>query len=142
MKRFLPALAAAAAVALAIPGAASAGKPYVLGNVGNGSFPTVTAGPAGVYHVLWNDAAANVYHYCQVLKGKPGCAKSTVLPFNDATGGVKDATGAPGKGWIVRDTDTGTLYLVHAQYVSGDTYVWTSVNNGDSFSGPVKVYGG
>jgi hypothetical protein len=128
------------AVALALPGTALAGKPYVIGNVGNGSFPTVTAGPAGVFHVVFNDPAANVFHYCQVLKGKGGCAKSVVLPFNDAT--PPDAAGAPGKAWIVRNEATGTLYLAHAQYVSGDTYVWTSTDGGTSFSGPVKVYGG
>jgi hypothetical protein len=131
---------ATAVLALGLPAVASAGKPYVIGNVGNGSAPTDTAGAPGVFYVVWNDPAANVFHVCQVLKGKGGCAKSTVLSFNDSP--QKDAAGAPGKAWIVRNADTGTLHLVHAQYVSGDTYIWTSSDDGTTFTGPVKAYGG
>ncbi len=137
MPRLISALALAAV--LVLPTSAQAGKPYVLGNVGVGT-PTVAAGPAGVYHVVWNDERANVFHYCQVLKGKSGCAKSTVLAFNDSPDG--GLTGAPDKAWIVRDIDAKVLYLVHPQYVSGDTYVWTSVDDGTSFTGPTKVWGG
>lgn len=125
--------------ALALPAAAQAGVPYVLGNVSNGAKPTATAGPDGVTHVVWNDPASNTFHYCQILKGKQGCAKSTVLAFNDTDG---SSTGAPGKAWILRNPVTGVLYLAHAQYVSGDAYVWTSTDNGTSFTGPVKVFGG
>jgi hypothetical protein len=136
MKRLLPVLAATAA--LALPAAAHAGKPYVIGNV-NGAKPTVTAGD-GVFHVVWNDEASNVFHYCKVLATKAGCAGGKVLAFNDAADG--GSTGAPGKAWVVRGYDNQTLYLVHAQYVSGDTYVWTSTDAGGSFTGPVKVWGG
>lgn len=136
MKRTILGLAAAAV--LVTPAAAQAGTPYVLGNVKTG-VPTVTAGPAGVFHVVWNDENANVIHYCQVLKGTPGCSKSLVVPFNDGDGGL---TGAPGKSWIVRDVDTGVLHLTNAQYVSGDTYVRSSTDGGTSFGPLVKVHGG
>ncbi len=137
-------VAAAATLAttatLGLPTGASAGKPYVLGDVGPGAHPTVTAGAPGVVTVVWNDPAASVVHVCQVLAGKSGCAKSTVLPFNDSA--KQDATGEPGRAYVVRDPATGTLFLVLAQYVSSDTYVWTSTDDGTSFAGPVKVYGG
>jgi hypothetical protein len=142
MKRTCSAAAlVAATLVLLLPGAASAGKPFVLGNVGAGSKPTVTAGAPGVFHVVWNDEQAKAFHYCQVLlKVKPSCSKSLALPFDDSPGDT--LVGAPGKAWIVAGADPNVLYLVHAQYVSGNDYVWTSVNNGDSFTGPVKVYGG
>lgn len=136
MKRLLIGLAATAS--LIAPSVAQAGKPYVLGNVNTG-VPTVTAGD-GVFHVVWNDEDSSVFRYCKVLAKKAGCASGVALAFNDAPEG--GPTGAPGKAWIVPGDDNQTLYLVHAQYVSGDTYVWTSTNAGGSFSGPVKVWGG
>lgn len=139
MKRLPVLTIAAATAALAVPGVAAAGKPYVLGNVGTG-VPTVTEGQPGVSHVVWNDESAKVLHYCQVLKGKPGCSKSTVLSFDEKPGDA--LAGGPGKAWIVTGADANTLYLVHAQYVSGDDYVWTSTDDGTSFKGPVKVWGG
>ncbi|MEV4423318.1 hypothetical protein AB0L40_25580 [Patulibacter sp. NPDC049589] len=137
MKRTV--LGLTAALLLIAPGAAQAGKPYVLGNSNTGD-PTVTAGD-GVFHVVWNDEDSGVFHYCRVLPKQGGCSSDLALAFNDAPDGGR--TGVPGKAWIVPGYDNRTIYLVHAQYVSGDTYVWTSTNGGQTFgSQPVKVWGG
>ncbi len=128
---------AAFATALALPSVAAAGRSYVLGNVNKG-IPHVTAGPNGVYDVVWNDDDATVFHYCQVHRGQSGCAISTAIGF----GNEAEHDTAPGAGWIVRGAAPGLLYLVNAQYVSSKTYIWTSTNNGASFSGPVKIWGG
>lgn len=133
-------LLACLAAALLAPAAAHAGPAYVLGNTSNGSYPHVTAGAPGVFHVAWNDPAADSIVYCRVVATANGCQRSTAVHFNDDPGG--SISGRPGPAWIVPGKTAGTLYLALANYVSAKTYVWTSTDDGVTFSGPVKVWGG
>lgn len=139
MKRLIS--AAVLSVGLLVPSGAAAGVPVTLGNANN-SEPTVTAGRNGVFHVVWDDPDAFVYHYCQVHLPRPGCAKSAVIPFNDNPPGFEtSSSGAPERAWIVVDPDGGPLRLVIPKYLNeGATYESISTDDGTTFSAPQRVH--
>lgn len=126
-------MGAAAALATAAP--AMAGTPFVITGVEN-SRPTVTAGPAGVFHVVYDDPATDSVVYCQILAGKRGCAKGASLPFS-----LQPGIDNPGTPWIVRDEDSGTLHIVAAEYVGARTLVRTSTDNGSTWGPLVQIHG-
>lgn len=139
MRHLRRALAVAGCCAVVAPATALAGTPHLLGNVSNAK-PTVTAGPDGAFHAVFNDGGSNLIVYCRITPASiagPGdlCTQRTVVPFNDMGG---SGSGEPGKAWIVAD-EPGVLRLALAQYVSGKSYVWTSTDNGASFAGPTLL---
>ncbi len=140
------ALAAAAALAPA----AQAGTPSIIGNVTEGR-PTVTAGPTGVFHVAFQDEGSRLVVYCQVTKATATptgvtptgvtCAKKTLLPFSGPSGEA-----VPETPWVLRDPATGTLYIAMQKYLVDTnstlhhTWLWTSTDNGTTFTGPVQLH--
>lgn len=141
MRHIRRTLALAACLAVAAPAVALAGQPRLLGNVNNAT-PTVTAGPDGAFHAVFNDEDANVIIYCRITPQSiagPGqmCTQRTAIGFNDSADGTS-SSGAPDTPWIVAD-EPGLLRLVLPQYVSGKTYTWTSTDNGTSWSGPTML---
>ena len=139
MKRLIS--AAVISVGLLMPSGAAAGQPVTLGNANN-SEPTVTAGGGGIFHVVWNDPDAFVLHYCQIQLPSLGCAKSTVLGFNDNPPGFETSQGgAPERAWIVVDNDGGPLRLVMPKYLNdGATYEAVSFDDGTTFSALRRVH--
>lgn len=131
----------ATCVALAAPTAALAGQPRLLGQA-NGSSPTVTAGPDGAFHAVYNDENANAIVYCRITPesiadSDDPCVQRTSIPFNDASDGTSRA-GAPGKAWVIAD-EPGVLRLVLPQYVSGKSYTWISSDSGATWAGPTML---
>lgn len=128
-------LTACVLAALVLPGVAVAGVPFQLGTFENGSNPqpSVTPGVGGTMFVVWNDPRADRYVVCRVPKGTKGCSPATILasPVNE-----------PDRAWIARDPVSGAVHVIAPQYVAGDTYAWTSTNDGASFGPPVKLWGG
>jgi hypothetical protein len=134
------------ACAAAIAPTAQAGTPSIIGNVTSG-VPSVTAGANGVFHVVFNDEGSNLITYCQVTKATAtptgvACAKHTLVPFSGINGEAH-----PEQPWIVRDPASGTLYLAMQHYniddppnVTNHTWVWTSTDDGTTFTGPVAVH--
>ncbi|MEO6496611.1 MAG: hypothetical protein ABIO51_03910 [Solirubrobacteraceae bacterium] len=139
MKRLIS--AAVISVGLLMPSGAAAGVPVTLGNA-NHSGPTVTAGGGGIFHVLWDDPEAFVYHYCQVQLPSLGCAKSTVIAFNVNDPAFATApNGAPERAWIVLDPDGGPLRLVIPKYLDGgSTHEAISFDEGTTFSAVRRVH--
>ncbi|MDO9355438.1 MAG: sialidase family protein [Solirubrobacteraceae bacterium] len=139
------ACAALGLITVAAP-TATAGTPTILGNVSQGK-GTVTAGTNGTFHVVYNDEGSKLITYCQVTSAtlKPtgvGCAKRTLVPFSGTTGEAY-----PEVPWIVRDPASGTLYLAMQNYlidtpqtVTNHAWVWTSTDDGTTFTGPVQIH--
>ncbi|MCW3038780.1 MAG: hypothetical protein JWM31_685, partial [Solirubrobacterales bacterium] len=143
MRRLLLAAVTTAALAALLlgPAGASAGVPVTIGNAAS-STPTVTAGFApGVFHVVFNDAGADVFRYCQVQLPEPGCAKSAVIPFTVL--GPSGAPFHPGTAWIVIDPIGGRpLRLIHPEYISGNTYESDSIDDGTTWTPFRQVHTG
>lgn len=139
MRHLRRALAVAGCCAIAAPATALAGTPHLLGNVSNAE-PTVTAGPDGAFHAVFNDEGSNLIVYCRITPASiagPGdlCTQRTAIPFNDMGG---SSSGAPGRAWVIAD-EPGVLRVALAQYVSGKSYLWTSTDGGASFAGPALL---
>jgi hypothetical protein len=121
---------AAALIALLLPSAAHAGEPFT---VGTGRAPHLVVDADGTAHVTWSDVLAKKVKYCQVPRGQRACA---------APGATLDMPGAsePGLPFLVRGPGA-TLYIAMAHYVSEDTLLWTSNDNGATWTtGPAKIY--
>lgn len=140
-------LGAGAAALLATASPASAGAPNVIGNVTKGR-PTVTAGGApGVFHVAFQDEGSRLVVYCQVTSatsvpgGGVGCAKKALLPFSGPSGEA-----VPEVPWVLRDPASGTLHVVMQNYLvdapdnTNHTWVWTSTDDGTTFTGPTAIH--
>lgn len=118
----------AALLCMALAPAAHAGTPFT---VGEGRAPHLIVDGAGTAHVVWNNEASQIF-YCQVPRGATACAAPpTVLDVGLEYGAAATYL-VPGGG--------GTLYWVMPHYVNGETYVWTSTDNGATWGPRSKLY--
>jgi hypothetical protein len=138
MRRFVTAIAALAATALAAAPAGAA-TPF---SAGSGLGPNVAVGPDGSGHVVWQirQDGPDAVGYCRVPKGGGACDRAHRLQFpgTDPLGGeTAQAVVAPdGRIHIYAscfdcpDHDPGVSWLTHR---------WTSSANGDAFAPPALV---
>ncbi|HEX8207171.1 MAG TPA: hypothetical protein VF587_14005 [Solirubrobacteraceae bacterium] len=119
------ALLLAALVCGALAPAAHAGTPFTIGE---GQDPHLVVDPNGMAHVVWNDD--QFVHYCQAPRGATACTNQRDLPLELEYGGDSSYLVAEGS----------LLHIVLPHYVNGDTYVWTSTDNGATWGSKTKLY--
>ena len=126
MKR-LVILLATTALLIAVP-AAQAGEPFTIGE---GDSPHLLVDPDGTAHVAWSNAVTDRVHYCQVPRGATTCSRS-----------IQFAPGfEPGTVFLVREG--ANLHIAMGYNATSDTYLWTTADNGATWSStgaPLKVY--
>ena len=108
--------------------AAWAGEPFTIGE---GDSPHLLVDPDGTAHVVWSNTVTDRVHYCQVPRGATTCARS-----------IQFAPGFdPGAVFVLRDG--ANLHVAMGYNATSDTFLWTSGDNGATWSSTgagLKVY--
>lgn len=125
--------------------AAKAPDPPTPAVVGRGAAPNMIVDAAGTAHIVWNedhtDGTADVTHYCRLPRGATACANANQTPM-PITGAFASDDAGP-KIFQVNDT---LVVITHryptivkqpdGQERDRTTYMWTSVDGGDTWTGP------
>ena len=122
MRRVL--LLALALTGLLAPGA-HAGIPFT---VGEGRGPHLIVDAAGTAHVTWHDETNTIF-YCRIPRDQRRCA-GTVQRL--ATTNASDTFLAAGGG--------STLHIAQPNAATGQTFVWTSTDNGATWGPQQQIY--
>ena len=117
------------AAACLAPAAAQAGEPFT---VGEGSNPHLLTHADGNAQIVWADDVADKVHFCAIPRGERECFLSRTLdaPF---------AGLGPDRPFLVRGAGA-TLHIAMAHHSLDQTWLWTSANGGNTWSGPTKIY--
>jgi hypothetical protein len=117
--------------ALALPAAAQANNLFTLDPQADTSGPIVTDSSGNGY-IAWsqpNGVEADTTLFCKIPRGG-SCTDPIVLPLPGATTSVEGIAQA----FPVIGTQPGVVYVVAPRYVRNDTLIWSSTNDGESFS--------
>lgn len=104
----------------------------------------IVADSSGASYIAWDDAGTHgrpaSVHFCKIPRGgKCTTPKTLPLPAANATSGISEP-------FPVLGAVPGVIYVVGPSDLTANTVIWTSTNNGASFSAPyaapVGDYGG
>ena len=130
----------ATALAVAAP-SAQAATPFTAGV---GADPSVAVGGDGSGHAVWATTEDNSQvGYCRLTAGAESCNRTEVLTFTAAT--AAHSTGRP----VVSTPAPNKVVIVAGCWncgvgggITDRTFIWTSLNNGDSFGAPAEIGSG
>jgi Bacterial Ig domain len=130
VKARIPLFLVLLALALAAPASAAAAPAFNLDPTGHNPRVVVSGGGNGFFTWTTPAGANNVFHYCRIPQGGSECnAALAYAPGNgDVDGGY--ALFAPGRVLLVDARCCGAFYALKE--------VFTSINGGTTFSGPVS----
>lgn len=128
------------AALLALAPVAHAATPFTAGT---GTDPSVAVGMDGTGHVVWATTEDNSkVGYCRVATGAESCNRTEALNFAGIA--AAHSTGRP----VVFTPAANKVVIVAGCWncgaggVTDRTFIWTSVNNGDSFGAPAEIGSG
>jgi hypothetical protein len=137
-RALLGVLALSLALAVAMPGAASAKNIFTLDtNPASGAFAAVAVDGAGTGYFAWEHnggSAPNVTMFCKVARGGT-CTNAVTLPTPPPGfgGGSHVDAGFPVLG------SGSTVYVVGPRFIEQDVVVWTSTDGGVTFGPAAQV---
>ena len=117
--------------------------------LGAGNRPDVLVDAAGTAHIVWNEevpaGGSDVTHYCRIPRGGAACDNPSGTPFPP----INVAYSADFSGPKIVQLGDGLAVLSHrypavvrhpdGQDRSRTTYMWTSADGGQTFTGPAIV---
>lgn len=134
MRRPILFVSTALVALLAMAGAAQAATPFTAGS---GTRPDVAVGADGVGHVAWMQSGTSAtVAYCRVPAGGTSCDRGHVLDF-----GVASAQSA-GRALVFAPAANKVVVVATCWNCPGGvnrTFLWTSNNNGESFTAQGQI---
>ena len=129
------ALALTLLVACAGASTAQAGSAFQISTASQD--PDVLVDPAsGLAHVVWADSPnTQSIRYCQVPRGATACTNPRTLLVDDL-----DPIKTADQPHLLRDSATGTLYVVVKRYVGNDAFLFKSTDGGATWTTKTKIY--
>jgi hypothetical protein len=117
--------------------------------LGPGKTPDVLVDAAGTAHIVWNEEApaggSDITHYCRIPRGATACDNPSGTPFPPVTAPYSADVDGP----KIAQLGDGLVVLSHrypavvrqpdGQDRDSTTYMWSSVDGGQTFTGPAIV---